>query len=124
MSCITVRMYLEDNKVKVDCIYLKKFFLGTVQGDQFLYILLKVGYKYNFDCYNISLSILQSLSLSLLFYTISPYHLYPPHAYQIAGVSSCPIRLLVLVLVPSAPSLSLRVVVRRLKTTIQVSLPH
>ena len=124
MSWITVIMSPGNNKLKVDWIYLSKIVLSTVQGDQFLYILLEVGYKYNFDCYNISLSILQSLSLSLLFYTISPYHLYPPHAYQIAGVSSCPIRLLVLVLVPSAPSLSLRVVVRRLKTTIQVSLPH
>ena len=93
MSCITVRMDLEDNKVKVDWIYLKKFVLAIVQGDQFLYILLEIGYKYSFDCYSISLSILQSLSLriSLLFYTISPFHLYPPRADQIAGVGSCPI---------------------------------
>ena len=33
MSCITVRMDLEDNKIKPDWIYLKKFVPGTVRGD-------------------------------------------------------------------------------------------
>ena len=93
MSWITVRMDLEDNKVKVDKIYLRKFVLGTVRGDQFLYIFLEVGYRYNFDCYSVSFSILRSLSLkvSLLFYTTFPFHLYPPHADQIVGVGPCSI---------------------------------
>ena len=30
MSWITVKVYLEDNKVKVEWIYLRKFVLGTV----------------------------------------------------------------------------------------------
>ena len=47
-------MDLEDNKVKVGWIYLRKFILGTVRGNQFMNILLEVGYRYNFDCYNIS----------------------------------------------------------------------
>ena len=61
MSWITVRIDLEDNKVKINWIYLRKFVLGIVQGDQFLYILLEVGYRYSFDCYSISLLILQSM---------------------------------------------------------------
>ena len=93
MSWITVRMDLEDNKVKVDKIYLRKFVLGTVRGDQFLHIILEVGYRYNFDCYSVSFSILRSLSLrvSLLFYTTFPFHLYPSHANQIVGVGPYPI---------------------------------
>ena len=35
MSWITVRMDLRDNQVKIDWIYLRKFFLGTVREDQF-----------------------------------------------------------------------------------------
>ena len=46
-------MDLEENKVKVKWIYLRKFVPGTVQGDQFLFILLEFGYKYNFDCYSV-----------------------------------------------------------------------
>ena len=79
MSWITVRMDLEDNQAEVDWIYLSKIVLSTVQGDQFLYILLEVGYKYNFDCYNISSFILQSFSLmaSLLIYTTPPFSSLP-----------------------------------------------
>ena len=36
-----------DNKVKVDRFYLRKIILGSVQGDQLLYILLEIGYKYS-----------------------------------------------------------------------------
>ena len=49
MSWITIRMDLKDNKVKVEWIYLRKFVLDTVQGDQFLYILLEIGYRYSFE---------------------------------------------------------------------------
>ena len=82
MSWIIVRMDLEDNKVKMDWIYLRKFVFGTVRGDQFLYILLENGYRYNFDCYSISFLILRSPSLkvSLIFYTVFPFHLSPPRA--------------------------------------------
>ena len=79
MSWITVIMSPGDNKLKVDWIYLSKIVLSTVQGDQFLYILLEVGYRYNFDCYNISSFILQSFSLmaSLLIYTTPPFSSLP-----------------------------------------------
>ena len=58
-----------------------------------MYILLEVGYKYSFDYYNISLLILRSPSLkvSLPFYTIFSFHLYPPRADQIIGVDPYPI---------------------------------
>ena len=93
MSWITIRMDLKDNKVKVEWIYLRKFVLGTVRGDQFLYILLEIGYRYSFDCYSVYFLILQSpfLRASPLFYTTSPFHLYPPRVDQIVGVDPYPI---------------------------------
>ena len=116
MSWITVRMDLEDNKVKVERIYLRKFVLGTVRRDQFLYILLEFGYRYNFDCYSVSFSILRSLSSgsSFLFILPSSFPFYPPHVKQIAGIDLCPI----------STFLKSLVVAVRLKITVQVSFPH
>ena len=93
MSWIIVRMDLEDNKVKVGWIYLRKFVLSTIRGDHFVYILLEVSYKYGLDCYSVSSFLLQSpsLKISLLFYTISPFHPYHPHADQIVDIGTCPI---------------------------------
>ena len=82
-----------DNKVKINWLYLMKIVLGTIRGDQFLNIIHEFDYKYLSYCYNVSLLIILSLSLriSLLVYTIFPFHLYPLHADQIVGVDSCPI---------------------------------
>ena len=52
MSWVTIIMDPDDNKVKVDWFYLKKIFLGTVQGDQFMYILLEVDYIYSTSGYS------------------------------------------------------------------------
>ena len=73
MSLVAIIINPNDNKVKIDWFYLKKIVPGTVRGDQLLYIILEVDYKYSSYCYNISLSILRSLSLRVffLFYTIS-----------------------------------------------------
>ena len=92
MGWVILMMDLEDNKVKVNWIYLRKFIIGPVRGDQFLYVLLEIGYRYSFDCYSVSFSVLRSLSLrvSPLFYTIFPFHLYPLCADQIVGVDPCP----------------------------------
>ena len=76
-------MDLDNNKVEVDWFYLKKIVIGTVRGNQFLYIyiyiLLEVGYKYSSDCYSVSFLILHSPSLraSLLFYTVFPLSSLP-----------------------------------------------
>ena len=78
-------MDLDNNKVEVDWFYLKKIVIGTVRGNQFLYIyiyiLLEVGYKYSSDCYSVSFLILQSPSLraSLLFYTVFPLFISTLH---------------------------------------------
>ena len=79
MSWITVIMSLGDDKLKVDWIYLSKIVLDTVRGDQFLYILLEVGYKYSFDYYSISSFVLRSPShrASLLIYTNPPFSYLP-----------------------------------------------
>ena len=58
MSWVAIIVDPNDNKVKIDWFYLKKIVLGTVRGDQFLYIILEVHYKYGSYCYNFSLSIL------------------------------------------------------------------
>ena len=91
MSWVAIIMDPDDNKVKVDLFYLKKIVLGTVRRDYFLYILHVVCYKYSSNCYSVSFSILRFLSLrvSLLFYTIFPFHLYPPCPNQIVGVDPC-----------------------------------
>ena len=47
-------MDLDDSKVKVDRFYFKKIVIGTIQEDQFMYILLEGGYKYSINGYNIS----------------------------------------------------------------------
>ena len=47
-----------DNKVKIEWLYLMKIVIGTIQGDQFLNIILEVDYKYSSYCYSVSLLIL------------------------------------------------------------------
>ena len=93
MSWITVIMSLGDDKLKVDWIYLSKIVLDTVRGDQFLYILLEVGYKYSFDCYSVSFLIPQSPSSGSSFYFIlfSSFPFYPSCVRQIVGIDPCPI---------------------------------
>ena len=46
-------MYPDHNEVKVDRYYLKKIVLGTIQEDQFMYILLGIDYKYSVNGYNL-----------------------------------------------------------------------
>ena len=72
MSWVTIIIDPDDNKVKIDWFYLKKIVLGTIQGDQFLYISLEFDYKHNSYYYNIFLLILRSPPLRVfsLFYTI------------------------------------------------------
>ena len=79
MSLVAIIMDSDDNKVKVNWFYIRKIILGTVRGDQFLYILFEVGYKYSSNCYNVSFLILRSFSLRvfLLIYTISPFSFLP-----------------------------------------------
>ena len=67
MSWVTIQMDPEDNKAKIDWIYLRKIILDLIQGDQFLYILLEVGYNYSFNYY----------STSFLIYTTSPLSSLP-----------------------------------------------
>ena len=44
----------DDNKVKMDRFYLKKIVIDIVRKDQFMYILLEIGYKYSVNGYSIS----------------------------------------------------------------------
>ena len=57
-------------KMKIDWLYLIKIILGTVRGDQFLYISLEIDYKYSSYSYNVFLLIFRSLPLGSSFYFI------------------------------------------------------
>ena len=57
MSCVTIIMDSDYNKVKIDWSYLKKIVLGTIRGDQFLYIFLEFRYKHSSCCYSVLLLI-------------------------------------------------------------------
>ena len=64
---------------------LKKIVIGIVQGDQFLSISLKCDYKVGSWCYSVFLFPfpIPLSDCSPFFYTIFPFHLYPPRAGQI-----------------------------------------
>ena len=47
MNQITTKVDSDDKRMKTNKFELKKIVLGTVRGDQFLYISLKFDYKYN-----------------------------------------------------------------------------
>ena len=48
MNQTTSKVDSDDKKMKINWFNLKKIVLGTVQGDQSLYISLKFDYKFNF----------------------------------------------------------------------------
>ena len=58
MSCEAIIVDPNDNKVKIDWLYLIKIVFDTIRGDKFLYIFLEVGYKYSSYCCSNSLLIL------------------------------------------------------------------
>ena len=70
-----------------------KIVIDTVRGYQLLYIIIEFDYKFSSYCYNVSLLILRSppLRVLFLFYTILLLHIYPPLVDQIAGVDPYPI---------------------------------
>ena len=60
MKNTTSKVDLDDKKMKINWFILNKIVLGTVQGDQFLYISLKLDYKFNFQllqCFSLEFSI-------------------------------------------------------------------
>ena len=60
MSWVAIMVNPNDNKVNIDRLYVMKTVVGTVRGDQFLYIILEVGYKYCSYYYSTSLFLLRS----------------------------------------------------------------
>ena len=58
MSWVTIIVDSSDNKVKMNRFYLRKSPSALVRGDQFLYIILEIDYKYSSYCYSVSLLIL------------------------------------------------------------------
>ena len=78
MNWVTIIMDPNDNKVKVDWLYLMKIVFDTIRGNQFLYIILEVDYKYSSYSYSVSLLILQSPFLRVFFPFYTIFHLSSP----------------------------------------------
>ena len=85
MNQTNVKVDPDDNIMKLNRFVLKKIVLGTVRGNQFLYISFRFNYK-------VSSWLLQYFSLdfrspyspcSPFFYTLFPFHPYPPCASQV-----------------------------------------
>ena len=92
MKLTTASMDLKVDQVRTKKVKLNKF---TVQGGIFLYKLITVGYKYNFDCYNIlSLSFLIPLLWRVSYIIWLPLnHLDPTLVNQLSfHLSACPTR--------------------------------
>ena len=73
MSWMTDRVGLNDKNRKIDWFKLKKIVLGTVRGDQFLYISLKFDYKFGswlLQCFSLDFLIPLSHCLFLLLYSL------------------------------------------------------
>ena len=83
----------DDKRMKIDRFMLKKIVLSKVRGDLFLYISFRFDYKVISYCYSVFLLVSQSHFpiASLFFYTLFPFHLYPPRAGQTVGIDTCPI---------------------------------
>ena len=110
MSWITNKVGLNDKNRKIYWFKVKKIVLGTVRGDQFLYI------SHKFD-YNFGSWLLQCFFLDFdpfLSVPLSPFILLSPFIFTLHVQA----RWLVLILVSSAPSWNLYVVAVRLKTTV------
>ena len=57
MSWVAIPVNRNDTKIKIDWLYLIKIIIGTVQGDQFLYISLEIDYNYSSYSYSVYLLI-------------------------------------------------------------------
>ena len=68
----TSKVDSDDKKMKIDWFILNKIVLGTIRGDQFLYISLQLDYKFNFQ-------LLQCFSLE---FSIPLSHCLPPILYH------------------------------------------
>ena len=71
---------------------MKKTVLGKVRGESFLYIVLRLDYKFGsrlLQCFSYNFPI-DHLIVSF-FYTVSPPHLHLPHVCQTVCVDTCPI---------------------------------
>ena len=91
-----VKVDLDDKWMKLNGFMLKKIVLGTVRGDQFLYISFKFDYKVTswlLQCFSLDFRSLFSLFPLLLY--IFPFSSLP---------STCRPGWLILILVPSGPS--------------------
>ena len=81
MSLVAIIMDPNNNNIKIDWFSLKKIVLGTVQGDQFLYIFLELITSKAL----IAPVFLSQFSDPFLleppfnFILSFPFHLYPPH---------------------------------------------
>ena len=117
MNQTNVKVDPDDKKMKLDRFVVKKIVIGTIRGDQFLYLSFRFDYKVSSrlqQCF--------SLRFPIPILIAPPPFIYPFPFFSLP--STCNPGQLILILVLSATSPNFQVVAIRLKSTIQISPPH
>ena len=93
MNQTNIKVDSDDKKMKLHRFVVKKIVLGTVRGDQFLYLSFKFDYKVSFrflQCFSLCFLIPSSL-LSFPLYILLPF-LFSLHMQsRLVDLDTCPI---------------------------------
>ena len=84
MNQTNIKVDLDDKKMKLDRFMVKKIVLGTVRGDQFLYLSFRFDYKVSSrfqQCFSLCFLISPLIALFPFIFPFS-FSLFPPHAVQ------------------------------------------
>ena len=85
MNRTNIKVDLDDKKMKLDRFVVKKIVLGTVQGDQFLYLSFRFDYKVSsrfLQCFSFCFSDPFLITLLPFIYP-SSFFLSPPHTVHV-----------------------------------------
>ena len=93
MNQIITKVDSDDKKMKMNKFELKKIVIAQSEEISSCIFLSNLITNIILDCYNVFLLVSQSppLIASFSFYTLFPFHLYPPRVGQLVGVDTCPI---------------------------------
>ena len=85
MNQTNIKVDLDDKKMKLDRFVVKKIVLGTIRGDQFLYLSFRFDYKVSsrfLQCFSLYFLIPPLIALLPFIYP-SSFSLSPPHAVHV-----------------------------------------
>ena len=86
MNQTNTKVDSDDKKMKLDSFVVKKIVIGTVQGDQFLYLSFRFDYKVSsrlLQCFSLCFPIPFLIALLPFIYPFS-VSLFPPRAVQVS----------------------------------------